>query len=102
MPIHFDGIVGMPPPDGRAWLDTMPGTEIPVLRQPFAQGDQMPIWSFGDQSVDKHYLFDITVDPNEQENRSGEKSEEEMLEMLRSAMVAINAPDDQFERIGLS
>ena len=26
MPIHFDGIVGMPPPDKRAYLDTMPGT----------------------------------------------------------------------------
>ncbi len=102
MPIHFDGIVGMPPPDERAWLDTMPGSDIPVLRQPFAQGDQMPIWSFGDQSVDKHYLFDITVDPDEQENRTGEKSEEEMLEMLRSAMLSINAPDDQFQRIGLS
>ena len=102
MPIHFDGIVGMPPPDGRAWLDTMPATEIPVLRQPFAQGDQMPIWSFGDQSVDKHYLFDITVDPNEQENRVGEKSEAAMEEMLRVAMRSIDAPDDQFQRIGLT
>ena len=102
MPIHFDGIVGMPPPDERAWLDTMPGSDIPVLRQPFTQGDQMTIWSFGDQSVDKHYLIDITVDPDEQENRTGEKSEEEMLEMLRSAMLSINAPDDQFQRIGLS
>ena len=102
MPIHFDGIVGMPPPDRRAYLDTMPGTDIPVLRQPFEQGDQMPIWSFGDQSVDKHYLFDITIDPDEQENRAGEKLEGEMLEMLRSALLAVQAPTDQLQRIGLN
>ena len=102
MPIHFNGIVGMPPPDRRAYLDKMPGTDIPVLRQPFEQGDQMPIWSFGDQSVDKHYLFDITIDPDEQENRAGEKLEGEMLEMLRSALLAVQAPTDQLQRIGLN
>ena len=94
--------MGMPPPDQRAYLDKMPGTDIPVLRQPFEQGDQMPIWSFGDQSVDKHYLFDITIEPDEQENRAGEKLEGEMLEMLRSALLAVQAPTDQLQRIGLN
>lgn len=101
MPIHFDGIVGMPPPDKRAYLDTMPGTDIPVLRQPFEQGDQMPIWSFGDRAVGKHYLFDISVDPEEQENRVGEKIEADLVELLRSALTELDAPSDQFERIGL-
>ena len=101
MPIHVNGIMGMPPPDQRAYLDTMPGTDIPVLRQPFEYGDQMPIWAFGDRSVGKHYLFDITTDPDEKENRIGEKTESDMIELLRVALTELEAPSDQFERIGL-
>ena len=101
MPIHVNGVMGMPPPDKRAYLDTMPGTDIPVLRQPFEYGDQMPIWAFGDRAVGKHYLFDITTDPDEQENRIGEKTESDMIELLRVALTELEAPSDQFERIGL-
>ena len=101
MPIHVNGIMGMPPPDQRAYLDTMPGTDIPVLRQPFEYDDQMPIWAFGDRAVGKHYLFHVTTDPDEQENRIGEKTESDMIELLRVALTELEAPSDQFERIGL-
>ena len=101
MPIHVNGIMGMPPPDQRAYLDTMPGTDMPVLRQPFEYGDQMPIWAFGDRAVGKHYLFDIATDPDEQENRIGEKTESDMIELLRVALTELEAPSDHFERIGL-
>ena len=102
MPIHFDGIVGMPPPDRRARLDTMPGSDIPVLRQPFESGDQMPIWAFGDNAVGKHYLFDLSVDPNEDENRVGEQGEREMIELLRVALQSIDSPNEQLSRIGIA
>ena len=61
----------------------------------------MPIWAFGDRAVGKHYLFDITTDPDEQENRIGEKTESDMIELLRVALTELEAPSDQFERIGL-
>ena len=49
----------------------------------------------------KHYLFDVTTDPDEQENRIGEKTESDMIELLRVALTELEAPSDQFERIGL-
>ncbi len=102
MPIHFDGIVGMPPPDQRARLDTMPGSDIPVLRQPFESGDQMPIWAFGDNAVGNHYLYDLSVDPDEEENRVGEHGEKEMVELLRVALQSIDSPAEQLSRIGIA
>ena len=45
--------------------------------------------------------FDITTDPDEQENRIGEKTESDMIELLRVALTELEAPSDQFERIGL-
>lgn len=101
MPLHFPGITAMPPPDRRAWLDTMPGSEVPVLRQPFAPGDALPIWAFGEQSVGRHHLYDISVDPDEVENRVGEASEREMLDLLRTALDDVDAPAEQLERLGI-
>jgi hypothetical protein len=101
MPIHIDGVVGLTPPDQRAWLDTMPGTEVPVLRQPFEPGDQLPIWAMGHQ-VDQHHLYRLDVDPDEQENRAGEQVERQMAELLRTALVELEAPTEQLERLGLT
>ena len=101
MPIHIDGVAGLPPPDRRAWLDTMPGTDVPVLRQPFEAGDPLPIWALGHQ-VDQHHVYRIDVDPDEQENRAGERVEAEMAEVLRTALVDLEAPAEQLDRLGLS
>ena len=35
----------LPRPDERAWLDRMPGTKVPVIRQPFEPGDMIPYWA---------------------------------------------------------
>ncbi len=101
MPMHLAGFEAMPPPDGRAFLDTMPGTDIPVIRQPFGEGDRLPFWA-GRQHVDRHHLYDVDVDPDEAENRVGEAVEDELVELLRTALTDFEAPADQFERLGLS
>jgi arylsulfatase A-like enzyme len=101
MPVDLPGIVTLPAPDGRAWLDHMPGSEIPVIRQPFEPGSQLPFWATR-ASVDEHHLYDLAIDPDEGENRVGDGIETEMIEMLHEALTDLEAPNDQFERLGLA
>ncbi len=101
MPIHVKGFTELPLPDQRAWLDTMPGSDVPVIRQPYAAGDQMPLWALGAAAVDRHFLFDLHNDPTEVENRVGSKGEPEMLDLLRHALKSLEAPDEQLARLGL-
>lgn len=42
-----NGKILMPPPDDRAYLDRLPGSRIPVIRQPFEPGDLLPYWATG-------------------------------------------------------
>jgi hypothetical protein len=91
----------LPRPDKRARLDFMPGTEIPVIRQPFEPGDRVPFWA-GRGCVDTHFLFDLDVDPAEDENLAGTRQEREMTDLLRVALESIDAPDDQFQRLGIA
>jgi hypothetical protein len=100
MPVHIRGFVELPPPDGRAWLDRMPGSEVPVIRQPFEPGDALPFWASG-AIAGQHHLYDIGVDPGEHENRVGESVEREMQELLRVALTEVEAPAEQLERLGL-
>lgn len=102
MPVHLPGITTMPPPDSRAYLDTMPGSDIPVIRQPFAEGDPLPLWANLGSAAGSHHLYDLSVDPDESENRVGERTEAEMVDLLHTALVALEAPADQFERLGLA
>ena len=101
MPIHMKGIAEMPPPDGRAWLDRMPGSDIPVIRQPFAHGDALPFWA-GSGRAGQHHLYDLGVDPEEQHNLVGTAHEREAIELLRHALVALRAPDEQLVRLGIA
>ncbi len=88
----------------------MPGSDIPVIRQPWTEGDRLPMWASGfrnagdhhcyDLDVD-HHCYDLDVDPDEQENRAGEAMEAEMLDLLRAALDDVDAPGDQYERLGL-
>jgi arylsulfatase A-like enzyme len=100
MPLPIEGMVGLPAPDRRATLDFMPGSDIPVIRQPFTDGDALPMWA-GMGSVGQHHLYDVTVDPDEQENRCGESAEREMLDLLHHALETLHAPSDQFARLGI-
>jgi arylsulfatase A-like enzyme len=103
LPIHIPGItIDIKPPDDNAWLDRMPGSDVPVIRQPYRAGDALPFWASGTAAVDRHFLFDLSVDPNEAENRSHEAVAAEMADLLRSALVSLDAPDDQFDRLALA
>ena len=99
MPIHGFRELRLPPPDKRARLDFMPGSTVPVIRQPFEPGDRVPFWAGA--GVDEHYCFDIDVDPDEEENLVGTRVEREMLDLLREALREVAAPDDQYERLGI-
>ena len=100
MPLHVAGVPNLPKPDARAWLDRMPGSDVPVLRQPFAPGDMLPFW-VGRGMEGRHYLFDLDVDPDEQENRANERIARELEELLRVALADVDAPDEQRQRLGL-
>jgi hypothetical protein len=81
----------------------MPGSDVPVIRQPFEAGDRLPFW-VGRACVDDHHLFDLDVDPFENEDRAGQdsKSEAEMVDLLHTALEHVEAPTDQYERLGLT
>ena len=102
MPLHIEGMHGLPDPDGRAFLDFMPGSDIPVIRQPWTKGDRLPMWASGFRNAGDHHCYDLDVDPDETENRAGEPIEREMLDLLRAALDEVEAPDDQYERLGLT
>ena len=100
MPIHrFDPT--FPRPDRRARIDFMPGSDIPVLRQPFAHGDPLPYWCARPR-IGEHHLYDIDLDPAEDENRLGGTDEADMVELLREGLKAVEAPAEQFERLGVA
>ena len=101
MPVHVPDFAGLPAPDDRAFLDRMPGSSIPVIRQPFEAGDSLPFW-VSPAAVDRHFLFDLETDPNEAENRVGERGELELAELLRHALTELDAPAEQFARLGLT
>ncbi len=101
MPFGDIGMPGLPPPDHRAWLDNMPGSEVPVIRQPYEPGDTLPLWVAVNACNNRHFLFDLDVDPSEQENRSSESSAAEMVDLLHTALNDVDAPDEQYARLGL-
>jgi arylsulfatase A-like enzyme len=86
-------------PDGRAVLERMPGSTVPVIRQPFQPGDMLPFWGWG-APVDDHHLHHID-DLQESEHLVGGAVEAEMLALLGDVLRDLDAPDDQFERLGL-
>jgi arylsulfatase A-like enzyme len=100
MPVHALAELRLPRPDARAYLDHMPGSTVPVIRQPFEAGDPVPFWALtgpflGDQ------LFERREDPAELVNRAGDPTAAEALEALREALVALEAPEEQLARLGV-
>lgn len=104
MPVSGVGVSAFAPfpkPDRRAELDFMPGSDVPVIRQPFEPGDVLPFWAGGANAVGQHHLYDILDDPEEIENRVGERREADMADLLRTALTEVEAPDEQLTRLGL-
>ena len=101
MPVHVLPELRLPRPDHRATLRTMPGTDVPVICQPFRAGDRLPFWAgFGPPR--RSYLFDTEVDPGEVENRAGESLVDPMASALADELRAIGAPADLLERVELA
>ena len=101
MPIPAFPQIRLPRPDGRATLDRMPGTDVPVIRQPFEPGDPLPFWA-GHIPPSESYLFDTDADPFESENQVGTRAEAAMRDALASELRSIDAPSDLLERIGVA
>ncbi|MDJ0787705.1 MAG: sulfatase-like hydrolase/transferase, partial [Myxococcota bacterium] len=101
MPVDLAPGLRLPKPDERAFLDTMPGSRVPVIRQPFAPGDMLPYWA-GRPRVDAHELYDLELDPAEEENRTGEPVEKELIDLLRAALESVESPAEQLERLGIA
>ncbi len=99
MPSHRTPQIRLPLPDERATLDRMPGSKVPVIRQPFEDGDRLPFWANG--SFAGNHLFDLREDPGEERNLAGAPAEKRAIEQLRAALLEIEAPEDQLVRLGL-
>jgi len=100
MPVGAYPDFKMPMPDERAVLDKMPGTTIPVIRQPFQAGDLLPFWAYAKQY--ETILFDRHNDPLETINHVGESIEADAVELLRVALQEVEAPTEHFVRLGLN
>ncbi len=101
MPVHAYPELRLPRPDSRAYLDTMPGSSVPVIRQPFTGDDAVPFWAMtgaflGDQ------LFNRVEDPAEVDNRASELDASGVVEALRDALQRLDAPAEQLERLGVA
>ena len=101
MPVASMPALKLPKPNRNAVLDYMPGSDVPVIRQPFREGEPLPYWSAG-QPIGEHHCYRIDDDPGERDNRLGGRDERDMVELLRVALRAVEAPHEQLERLGLA
>ncbi len=89
----------MPLPDERARLDRMPGSNVPVIRQSWDESDAVSFWALARFSG--NHLYDLQNDPNEDNNLAGGVLEKDVAAKLRDAMKSVEAPEEQFVRLGL-
>lgn len=101
MPIKGLPQIRMPRPDRRAKLAFMPGSDVPVIRQPFQPGDMYPYWAAG-PAFEGNRLYDLDEDPAEAVNLADGRGERDAEELLRAALEEVEAPHEQFERLGLA
>jgi arylsulfatase A-like enzyme len=99
MPIHtpIPREVLLPLPDDRARLDRMPGSKVPVIRQPWGEDDRLPYWALARFSGS--HLYEPDEDPGEERNLVGGPEERRMAQRLREALRDVEAPDDQLTRL---
>lgn len=101
MPTHIlSRAQELPLPDERATLDRMPGSNVPVIRQMWDASDALPFWAA--RRFSGNHLYDLEADPAESENLAGSSREADMADALRAALQAVEAPDEQFVRLGLA
>jgi arylsulfatase A-like enzyme len=102
MPIRLVPQWGLARPDMRAQLERAPGTEVPVLRQPFDPSDDIPYWGRGKFHGDLLYdRFEAEAEGSVR-NLAGGADDKEMIDLLVTALRAVDAPDEQLVRLGIS
>jgi arylsulfatase A-like enzyme len=97
--VGFPGLK-LPLPDDRATLDRMPGTTVPVIRQPFVPGDAIPFWGMG--KFRGNHVYAVDEDPTEDANLAGTAAEKSLADLMADALREVSAPDDQLARLGLA
>lgn len=100
MPMPAFPSMKLPRPDRRATLDHLFGSDVPVIRQPFDPGDPVPFW--GARPPADSILYDLDGDPMETANLVGGGREKQALDLLRAALDDVDAPKEQYERLGIS
>jgi len=73
---------------------------VPVIHQKWQKGDMLPYWAL--TRFSGHHLYDLRDDPAEENNMAGSPVEKELAAGLRAALIEIEAPESQFERLGLA
>jgi len=99
MPLHAHPDLKLPLPDDRAVLDHMPGSTVPVIRQPFMASDFLPFWAYSDFAAGT-LAYDLAEDPAEDHDRAGDKLGNRLEGLLHDALIEMEAPDDQLVRLG--
>jgi arylsulfatase A-like enzyme len=101
MPTHFlTREQELPLPDDRAYLSRMPGSDVPVIRQDWHQGDKVPFWAA--TKFSGNHLYALDDDPGEERNLAGTPVEEEYAERLHSILRELEVPESQFTRLGFA
>jgi hypothetical protein len=101
MPTHIlSRVQELPLPDDRATLDRMPGSKVPVIRQMWDASDALPFWAA--RRFSGNHLYDLEADPAEEENLAGSSRETDVADALRVALRSVEAPQEQFVRLGLA
>jgi hypothetical protein len=107
MPIRALPGWGFPNPDHRAVLDRAPGSDVPVIRQPFDPSDDLPFWAMGAFNGDllyDHMEADATGKVRNLAAPDGPANPAagEMTELLVEALREVEAPAEQLARLALS
>jgi len=108
MPIHVNGPDGteihtrdiFPLPDERAELHKVPGSTVPVIRQPFQPGDMLPYWA--GRRFNGDHLYDLSAPAGEEPDRPDSPDTATYLDLLRHALDEVDAPAEQYERMGVA
>ena len=99
MPVHQVPDLRLPPPDDRAVLDRMPGSRIPVIRQPFERAICFRTGRWASSAA----IISIALrdDPGEEANLAG-SAEKNGGRQTSRRVDEIEAPSDQYDRLALA
>ena len=79
----------------------MPGSDVPVIRQPFVAGDALPFWAAS--RFTGNHLWDVDDDPGETHDLAGDRGASARPSTASAPPLdEVDAPDDQFARLGVA